>query len=217
MTVFGPPLKEYDGRATLRSLADALAKLQELGGLSDGDVVEIKTAGLTLPDGRLTGFVTVLGLCRADGSRWVIRMPSSGKFTARGTFGERHTYNIAVLNGARSDLDGNISLANGEFLHQVDLRATPFLRDLSETEEAIVEHALKFLGAEDQCYFPLHDSLPPDVQLLHYEEVAKIRIPSLKSLQYAIQKEIPGVSYTFIANTLKFAGMRFPRAVRVAL
>jgi hypothetical protein len=45
----------------MRSLADALTKLRELGNLSDRENVEIKTTGIRLPDGRLSGIVSVLG------------------------------------------------------------------------------------------------------------------------------------------------------------
>jgi hypothetical protein len=45
MPLLQHPYFEYDGRKTMRSLADALTKLRELGNLSDGEDVEIKTMG----------------------------------------------------------------------------------------------------------------------------------------------------------------------------
>ena len=71
------PYLEYDGRKTMRSLADALTKLRELGNLSDRENVEIKTMGIRLQDGRLSGIVSVLGPQQQDGTRRVIFMPSS--------------------------------------------------------------------------------------------------------------------------------------------
>ena len=62
------PYLEYDGREIMRSLADALTKLRELGNLSDRENVEIKTTGISrLPDGRLSGIVSVLGPQQQDG------------------------------------------------------------------------------------------------------------------------------------------------------
>ena len=61
------PYLEYDGREIMRSLADALTKLRELGNLSDRENVEIKTTGIRLPDGRLSGIVSVLGPQQQDG------------------------------------------------------------------------------------------------------------------------------------------------------
>ena len=108
MAVLAPPIREYDGRTSMRSLVDALTKLRELDGLSDSEDVEIRTRGVKLPDGQFTGFVVVLGPIRADGSRWVIRMPSSARFAAATTLRERHVYEIPLLNGAISDCDGNV-------------------------------------------------------------------------------------------------------------
>jgi hypothetical protein len=71
MTIVGQPLQEYDGRKTMRSLADALEKLREFG--SDDGRAEIKTMELVLPDRRTMGLVAVLGgPCQRDGARWVI-------------------------------------------------------------------------------------------------------------------------------------------------
>ena len=55
MGLFAPPVHDFDGRKSLRSLADALEKLRELDGLSDQETVEIKTYPLELFDGRRTG------------------------------------------------------------------------------------------------------------------------------------------------------------------
>ena len=82
------PYLEYDGRKTMRSLADALTKLRELGNLPDGENVEIKTTGIRLPDGRLSGIVSVLGPQQQDGTRRVIFMPSSATFSARTILGD---------------------------------------------------------------------------------------------------------------------------------
>jgi hypothetical protein len=96
------PWLEYDGRKTMRSLADALTKLRELGNLSVGENVEIKTMGIRLPDGRLSGIASVLGPQQHDGTRRVIFMPSSATFSARTTLGERQQYEIQKLNDATS-------------------------------------------------------------------------------------------------------------------
>jgi hypothetical protein len=104
------PYLEYDGRETMRSLADALTKLRELGNLSDRENVEIKTRDIRLPDGRLSGIVSVLGPQQQDGTRRVIFMPSSATFSARTTLGERQHYEIQKLNDATSDSEGNVEL-----------------------------------------------------------------------------------------------------------
>jgi hypothetical protein len=119
------PWLEYDGRKTMRSLADALTKLRELGNLSDGENVEIKTMGIWLPDGRPSGVVSVLGPQQQDGTRMVIFMPPSATFSARTTLGDRQHYEIQELNDATSDSEGNVELANRRFLHQIKLIPAP--------------------------------------------------------------------------------------------
>jgi hypothetical protein len=214
VAIFAPPIQEYDGRLDLQSIADALAKLRELDGLADDDKIEIKTARLTLAEGHSSGFVVVLGPLHADGSRRAIRMPSSARFMASTTLRERQAYDIAVLNDAVGDAEGNVELSDGRFLHLVDLIPTPFAREWSDDEEAIVEHALKFLEVDDRCYSPIHDALPPDVQMLRYDAVAKIRIRRLKPVQHYVWRQMPHVSASLIAATLRRAGMQLPRSQR---
>ena len=196
----------------MRSLIDALTKLRELGALYDGKDAEIRTKGVKLPDGKLTGFVVVLGPIAADGSRCVIRMPSSARFAAATTLHERHVYEIPLLNGAISDCDGNVQLATGEYLHQVDLIPAPCHYDFEATEHSIVHHAVRFLGVEDQCYRPMHEELLPNELRLDYHLVAQIRIDRLKPVQHYVMGHVPNVSMSFIAQTLRRAGMRLPRS-----
>src|SRR3954447_13073799 len=113
MGLFAPPVREFAGRKSLLSLADALQKLRELDGLSDHETVEIKTYPLNLYDGRRTGCVIVVRPRRADNSTFIVVMPSSGEFSALVTLGERVTYTIDVLDRATSDADGNVQLATG--------------------------------------------------------------------------------------------------------
>jgi hypothetical protein len=212
MPTIGQSLHEYDGRQTMRSLADALEKLRELGAFSDGEHAEIKTMVLELPDRRTMGLVAVLGPCQRDESRWVIRMPSSLRFTARTTRGERLTYEIAHLNGAISDSDGNVQLSEGQFLHQIDLIPSRLNYDFTATQDAIVRRALKFLQVEDQCYRPLDDELLPGLRVLHYDTLRNVRIPSLKAVQNYVEDHLEGVSRPDVVTALKRAGMQFPRS-----
>jgi hypothetical protein len=210
------PYLEYDGRKTMRSLADALAKLRELGNLSDRENVQIKTMGIQLPDGRQSGTVSVLGPQQQDGTTRVIFMPSSATFSARTTLGERQQYEIQKLNDARSDSEGNVELANGQFLHQIELIPASAHYDFTLTEDKIVMAAIVFLqreGLEHQCYRSVDEKLLPGVKVLDYAQVAKVHIKRLKPVVRFIMKlKLPDVTETFIRATLKRAGMQLPRA-----
>jgi hypothetical protein len=198
------PWLEYDGRKTMRSLADALTKLRELGNLSDGENVEIKTMGIRLPDGRPSGVVSVLGPQQQEGTRRVIFMPPSATFSARTTLGERQQYEIQKLNDATSDSEGNVEVANGQFLHQIELIPAPAHYDFTLGEEKIVMAAIEFLQRE---------KLLPDVKFLDYAEVAKVRIKRLKPVvRYIMKLKLPGVTEALIRASLTRAGMQFPRS-----
>ena len=206
------PYLEYDGRKTMRSLADALTKLRELGSLSDSDNVEIKTMGLRLPDGRLSGTVSVLGPHQQDGTRRIILMPSSARFSAKTTLGERRTYAILELDNAKSDSEGNVELADGQFLHAIDLIPAPAHYDLTRTEQLIVVGTILFLKLKKECFRPVDENLAPGVEVLDYAAVAKVRIKRLKPIVQYIKKHLPDVSETIICSALKRAGMQFPRS-----
>ena len=148
MRLLGDPYVEYDGRKSMRSLADALTKLREEHHLDEGQNVTIKTTGVILPDGRLSGFVSVLGPQQPDGTRIVIFMPSSARFSGRATLGDCHTYMISELNDATSDSDGNVELTDGRFLHAIELIPAPAHYDFRLTEHKIVESALAYIERE---------------------------------------------------------------------
>jgi|ERR1044072_2459055 hypothetical protein len=211
MGLFAPPVREFDGRASLRSLADALEKLRELDGFSEGDTVELKTYPLELFDGRRTGPVSVLRPARSGRPPFVVLMPSSGEFTALTTIGERLTYAIGELHDAVSDAAGNVELANGCLLHGVTLKPVPFY-EFSATEDKIVRLALKFLGAEASCYRPLEPNLLPKVEVLDYALVARIHIERLKPVQQYVLKCLPALSPSAVSSALKRAGIRLPRS-----
>jgi hypothetical protein len=207
------PYLEYDGCEIMRSLADALTKLRELGNLSDRENVEIKTMGIRLPDGRLSGIVSVLGPQQQDGTRRVIFMPSSATFSAKTTLGNRQQYEIQKLNEARSDSEGNVELANGQFLHQIELIPGPAHYDFTLTEDQIVMAAIVFLQRQDQCYRLVDEKLLPGVRLLDYAQVAKVQIMRLKPVvRFIMELKLPDVTETFIGATLKRAGMNLPRS-----
>jgi hypothetical protein len=211
------PYLEYDGRETMRSLADALTKLRELGNLSDRENVEIKTTGIRLPDGRLSGIASVLGPQQQDGTRRVIFMPSSATFSARTTLGERQHYEIQKLNDATSDSEGNVELANGQFLHQIELIPAPAHYHFTLGEEKIVMVAIEFLQREGrlehQCYRSVDEKLLPDVKLLDYAQVAKVRIKHLKPVvRYIMELKLAEVTEALIRAILKRAGLQLPRS-----
>ena len=143
-------------------------------------------------------------------------MPSSATFSARTTLGECQQYEIQKLNDARSDSEGNVELANGQFLHQIELIPAPAHYDFTLTEQEIVRAAIVFLQREGllehQCYRSV-DEMLPDLTLLDYAQVAKVQIKRLKPVvRFIMELKLPNVTETFISITLKRAGMQLPRS-----
>lgn len=206
----------------MRSLADGLHKLQELGALSPGESVELRTQAVPLPD-RASGLVIVLGPSRPD-VRWVIRMPSAAKFSARTPRGERLTLGIDLLHGARSDTEGNVELSDGRLIHGVDLIPAPFMYQLNWQEELITRLALKFLDRTAASYRPVDEYWLPRERRLRFDEVAKVEIAYLKPLiwditehrvvRYLCRRRRMRVSPSIITKALARAGMRLPRSQR---
>jgi hypothetical protein len=202
----------FDGRNIMRSLADALEKLRELGGLRGTGNIECNTLPIHLPNGRVSGLVSVIGPRQDNGRRWIIRMSSAAKFSAMSTTKVRQTFEIGMLNGAISDQDGNVTLHNGQHVHGVELIPVAVHYDFDSTQHAIVWHALKLLGKLDECWHSVDDKLLPGIKYLDYSKILNIRIQGRKQLLYDIGKYVDGVSASFIAKTLADAGMRGPRS-----
>jgi len=197
----------------MRSLADALAKLREEG-LADGEHVEIKTTGFDLPGCGKIALVMVVGLRRPDGSMFVVLMPSARTFVARTTRGERLTYSIEMLDAAISDADGNVELTNGQIVHAVDLVPSPFFREFSATEHAIVRLAIKICKVEDKFFQPFDTEILPSLMRVRYEGISKASIKRFNLLRLRICEQMPGVSPSQLASALKRAGFRVKRVPR---
>ena len=144
-------------------------------------------------------------------------MPSSATFSARTTLGERQHYEIQKLNDATSDSEGNVELANGQFLHQIELIPAPAHYHFTLGEEKIVMAAIEFLQREGrlehQCYRSVDEKLLPDVKLLDYAQVAKVRIKHLKPVvRYIMELKLAEVTEALIRAILKRAGLQLPRS-----
>jgi len=136
-------MEVWDGRATLSTLADALAKLQELGALADEDHAQIRTIPMRLPDGGTAAIVEIIP--RVARPRRSILMPSSTGFTAKDTLGAQHRYEIGRLDGAIGDADGNVQLRDGVYVHAVELVPARLVRELTLEQERILRLAINFL------------------------------------------------------------------------
>jgi len=136
--------------------------------------------------------VVILGPRQDDGSGWVVLMPSSANFTAKSTLGSLQICPIEVLDGAVSDFEGNVDLADGRHVHDLHLIPKPAHYDFAEKERVIVTHAIEFLGLKEKRYRPIDDALLPGWRGLDYRTLLGARIPRLKALKYYIFTVLSG-------------------------
>ena len=112
-----PTAQIIDGRS-MRTLADALAKLEEAGWLKEGDHATVRAFWMQLPDGTMVATVAVM----APGEQpYYVVLPAAVRFTANNTVGERPEHHLDELDGAITDRHGNVQLPNGSYVHAIEL------------------------------------------------------------------------------------------------
>ena len=206
------PTQVVDG-ARMRTLADALAELEEKGGLVGEEEAEIRVGLMQLPDGTVAGTVALIGPDRAD--RCAVMLPSSVAFSAKNTIGERHRYHIDELHGATSDLNGNVQLSDGSHVHAVELETVRLVAQLTEAQEELLRCVLKALGYERECLRAVDEELLPGMVALDYAAIARLgaeKLPSLKAIENELRKYRADVPRQTLANVLALAGFRRPRS-----
>jgi hypothetical protein len=204
--------RKIDGRR-MRSLADALERLRELGSLHRDDEVEIRAWSFPMPDGRRAGFVWVLGPADPDGLIPVIEMPPAAVFNARTTCGRPVSPFVSLLNQARCDARGNVRLGNGEYLHSVHLIPAPAHYELSPREDAILLAALYFLNKHEECYPEVYGRECPGVRAFRADRIFQVRVENLQELWRKINSILKRpVSLSIMTKALKRAGMQLPHA-----
>jgi hypothetical protein len=206
-----PLVRMIFGGSDRRSIADALQMLREREEISEPWLIEMRTRPISFAD-KKSAVVALLARRVRDGAGWAFSLASSLKFKATTTTGVRQTYSIEELDGATCDMEGNVVLANDQHVHHVDLIHAPFHFEFTDRDHAIVAEALKFLNAFEKCYFPIDESVLPDVRVLHYDQVAQIRIEKPKQLLHHLKKCFPGEPYHRLKLTIKRSGMGFPRS-----
>lgn len=188
----------------MQTLADALARLEELRNLQEDSTVRILARPIALPDGQLTFCLLVLG---ADPFGPVVGMPWSARFEARGTLGERRHYDAGLLHTATSDADGNVTLQDGSHVHAIKFERTEAHSQLSPLEEQILRITVSLLNAEKACYRELDEVALPGIRFLDYINLRDLHIPSLKAHVFDVRQRLD-VSGETIAPALRKAGVR---------
>jgi len=202
------------GRTRRRTAADAFEVVRQKLGVGEITRAEIRLAFFALPWGEWTAGVTVLF---PDLGRYVA-LPASARFSARTDLPQRQTFEIAVLEGAEICSDGSVLLKDGRRLRAVEVMPTPLHRP-SALDERILYYVIA-LTESWRCCRSIREGVPeeyacsvPDISVLDYSYVPKIKAPLLKQIRGYIEQRDPQlrVSNQKIADALARCGVRVPR------
>ena len=127
----------FNGRQSMRSIADACERLREDDHLPYGSLIQIRTFPLTLPTGCITSLVLAISQRHEDEPSRGVALPSSAFFKAKRDDGSSEEYDICRLDEAWVDDRNRVELVDGTHLYSVDLIPTVICRELNETQKRI--------------------------------------------------------------------------------
>jgi hypothetical protein len=160
-------------RPIIRTIADALNKLDELGfplESSRGQIRAPSQAGKP-------AFFAGLSFRNGEQGEIIIAFPISKGCWAKTTRGVQTYLTLEKLDGAEVDGDGNVSLRDGTSIYAVrfDTLTLPF--ELTETEHAIVFLTVCFLKEEKTClyYAPEVGYAGVDFSKLHTLQIKNVK------------------------------------------
>lgn len=123
---------------------------------------------------------------------------------------------ISLLDRARVDKDGLVSLSDGTCLRAVNLIPAALPWELTELEKRIVYWTIKFIGQETEAECYLSGQPTPTLEGLDYGNLPKLDVPKLEAIVQYIADNDPGlrVCRQTLANALGRSGMRAPLSSR---
>jgi hypothetical protein len=219
--------EEY--RTSRRTMADALAVLQDHAGFSENDRAEIRIGGLKLPSAEIVGLVQIVFDRPGCDKSYLVSLPTSRLFRGR-RLGARQSerFDIALLDAAVLDGGSNVRLTDGTLMCAVEVLPARLPLAPTALDWLIVYRTIRFIDAKkngidhkEQCFRLLRNAindLPmdmiPNLFWIDCSRLTGLAIPSLDSIATyiaSVEPTLRGVSHQKIADTLEKFGMRIPR------
>ena len=200
-------VRVYDqDRQKRRSVADAIEVMRRHPGFTADMRAEIRIGSFGMPSGEKAS-VVVLYCSDLD---FAVTLPTSVSFTGLHTTGiTPEIFEISRLQAATVDCEGNVQLADGTYLHAVQVKQAQLPSGLTPDEWFIVHAAISFARAQRRCYqYPNALHLPQE-KYVAFNALSKLKIRGLKAFtKFAIDR-CGGreVCRQTIANTLKKCGI----------
>jgi hypothetical protein len=160
-------------RPIIRTIADALNKLHELGYPVESSRSQIRAPSEAGKPALFAG----LSFRNGEEDETIIAFPSSKGCWAKTTRGVQIYLTLEKLDGAEVDGDGNVSLPDGTSVHAVrfDTLTLPF--ELTEVEHAIIFLTVCFLKEERTCFYyaPEVGYVGVDFSKLHALQIKNVK------------------------------------------
>lgn len=209
-----------DKRTSRRTVADAIAVLEQSAAFGSGDTATIQVGRLPLPSGVVAGLVHVIFDVPFSEKSYVVSLPTSTYFYSRSCHGVR--LDIGMLHKATADSRGEVVLPTGTSLCAVELVPARLPLEPTELDYRIVHATAMFTRSRQNGYRKLREepSLQdvidqvPDLQFLDLQRLQNLLIPSLDSIAAYLEEtgpNLPVPSKEKIATALLNFGMRFRR------
>jgi hypothetical protein len=216
-------------RTSRRTVADAVAVLQDYAGFSENDRAEIRIGGLRLPSAEVVGLVQIV-FDRPDCDKsYLVSLPTSRLFRGR-RLGTRQydRFNIELLDDAVLDGGSNVRLTDGTLMCAVEVFPARLPLAPTALDWLIVYRTIRFVDAKENGFDPKErcfrllrnaiNDLPidmiPNLFWIDCSRLTRLAIPSLDSIATyiaSVEPTLRGVSQQKIADTLEKFGMRIPR------
>jgi hypothetical protein len=209
-------------RTSRRTMADAIAVLQDMAGFADTDLAQILVGQIKLPSAEVLGLVQIVFDRPVNHGPYVVSLPTCKQLRAKRPGESEHDFfDIATLHDATLDTAGNALLADGMTLRNIEVIPAWLPIEPSRLDWRIVHHTLSILRAEG-CYRDLRHGIPlelremvPDWKILDCSRFSGLSLPPLKVLASCIRDLDPTLkklSQQQIADTLQKFGIRIPTA-----
>jgi hypothetical protein len=209
-----------DKRTSRRTVADAIAVLEQSAAFGSDDTATIQVGRLQLPSGEVAGLVQVIFDLPCSEQSYVVSLPSSTHFYSRRS--NSAPQEVELLHQALVDSRAEVVLATGTSLHAVELVPARLPVEPTELDYRIVYATIAFTGGRQTGCRKLRDepSLQdvidqiPDLQFLDLLRVQNLPIPSLDSIAAYLRQtgpDLPVPSNEKIASALLNFGLRFRR------
>jgi hypothetical protein len=208
--------RTFNGRDSMRSIADAIDRLRKEGQLCGDARAQIRTGPIRLPTGEIVSIILVIAQSGSNTPSSGVALPSSRSFRGHTIAGQMEEFDISRLDCAWANQDGIVELSDGTRLRAVNVIPETICYELTPLQKRIVYRTLAMIPSNTRRY---RGPATIDLRFLDYSKLYGLKLPSLKAIQRRLYEKDPKlrrVTRQTIANALSACGMRRPRSGRLA-